>query len=242
MCGARIGEDGDHPARDRGRSPVEVQAAYDAVADAYHEQLADELDHKPLDRALLTGLVELAGTGTIGDVGCGPGHVTRFLAACQYQLRPGSRPTADVIGIDLSPRMVGIARAQAPSLPFAVGSMLALPVPDRAWAGAVALYSIIHLAARQRAVACREFGRVLRPGGWLLVGFHVDSPDGAAGTVYRPAAWFGRPVDLDVHFLEPAGVAADLESAGFTVMSRVERRPWPDVEYPSRRCYLLARR
>jgi SAM-dependent methyltransferase len=219
-----------------------VAADYDRVADEYAKHLYDELEGKPFDRELLARFASLVGDGRVCDVGCGPGHVTRFLAARQYQPRPGSRPTADVIGIDLSPRMVGIARAQAPSLPFAVGSMLALPVPDRAWAGAVALYSIIHLAARQRAVACREFGRVLRPGGWLLVGFHVDSPDGAAGTVYRPAAWFGRPVDLDVHFLEPAGVAADLESAGFTVMSRVERRPWPDVEYPSRRCYLLARR
>jgi SAM-dependent methyltransferase len=211
---------------------ADVRGAYDAVADAYHAQLADELDHKPLDRALLDTLVELAGAGTVADVGCGPGHVTRYLAARH----------PDVIGIDLSPRMVGIARAQAPGLAFAAGSMLALPVPDGAWAGAVALYSIIHLGAAGRATAFREFARAVRPGGWLLVGFHVDSPDCAPGGVYRPDSWFGRAVDLDVHFLEPERVAGDVAAAGFTVMSTVERQPWPDVEYPSRRCYLLARR
>lgn len=40
---------------------VGVQAVYDAVASAYDRQLGDELDHKPLDRALLTGFAEMAG-------------------------------------------------------------------------------------------------------------------------------------------------------------------------------------
>jgi hypothetical protein len=50
---------------------VGAQAANDAVARAYDRQFGGELDGKPLDRALLTGLVELVGAGTIADVGCG---------------------------------------------------------------------------------------------------------------------------------------------------------------------------
>ncbi len=212
---------------------ADPRAAYDAVAAAYHAQLAGELDHKPLDRALLTCLVELAGPdGTIADVGCGPGHVTRFLAARH----------AEVLGIDLSPGMISVARACAPGLAFAVGSMLSLPVPDGAWAGAVALYSIIHLGPPERAAAFREFARALRPGGWLLASFHIESPETAPGHVHHLTEWFGEAVDLDVHYLEPATVARDAEDAGFTVMSTVLRLPWPGVEYPSRRCYLLARR
>jgi SAM-dependent methyltransferase len=215
-----------------------VASAYDAVAGAYHAQLGDELDHKPLDRALLTALVELAGPGTIADVGCGPGHVTRFLAA----LRSDAGRHPDVLGIDLSPGMIGVARAHAPGLAFAVGSMLSLPVPDGAWAGAVALYSIIHLSPAERASAFREFARALQPGGWLLVSFHTQSAESAPGQVHHLTEWFGEAVDLDVHYLEPAAVTRDAEDAGFTVMSTVLREPWPDVEYPSRRCYLLARR
>ncbi|HUY49969.1 MAG TPA: class I SAM-dependent methyltransferase [Streptosporangiaceae bacterium] len=211
---------------------VGVQAAYDAVARAYHAQLGDELDGKPLDRALLEGFIELAGAGPIADVGCGPGHVTRFLAARH----------AKVIGVDLSPGMIGVAREHAPALAFAVGSMLALPVADGAWSGAVALYSIIHLTAGQRAIACREFARTVRPGGWLLAAFHIDSPDFAAGEVSHLTNWFGESVELDGFFLEPADVAGDVEAAGFTIMSTLVRSPWPEIEYPSRRCYLLAQR
>jgi ubiquinone/menaquinone biosynthesis C-methylase UbiE len=110
-------------APDQRRVAVGARAAYDAIARDYHDQLGNELSGKPLDRALLEAFTELAGAGTIADVGCGPGHVTRFLAGRH----------AEVIGIDLSPGMIGLAREHAPTLAFAVGSMLQLPVADSAW-------------------------------------------------------------------------------------------------------------
>lgn len=214
------------------RSAGGVQAAYDAVARAYDSQVGDELDGKPLDRALLDGFIELASPGTIADVGCGPGHVTQYLAARQ----------AEVIGIDLSPGMIAVARERAPTLTFAVGSMLQLPAATASWSGAIALYSIIHLSAGERAIAFGEFARTVRPGGWLLVAFHIDSPEFAAGEVNHVTNWFGKPVDLDGFFLEPNQVAREIKAAGFAIMWTVNRQPWPEVEYPSRRCYLLAQR
>jgi len=215
------------------RVAVGVRAAYDAVARAYDRQFGDELDGKPLDRALLAVLVELVGTGTIADVGCGPGHVTRYLA---------TQHADDVVGVDLSPGMIAVARERAPELTFTVGSMLLLPTTDAAWAGAVSLYSIIHLTADERAAACREFARVIQPGGWLLVAFHVDSPQFATGEVNHFTTWFGQSVELDGYFLDPSEVISQLAAAGFTVMANLERQAAPEVEYPSRRCYLLAQR
>lgn len=209
-----------------------VAAAYDQVAEAYAQQFDDELRHKPLDRALLAAFVELVGAGRIADVGCGPGQVTRFLAA--------QHP--EVIGVDLSPAMISIARERAPELAFTVASMSALPVPDAGWAGAVALYSIIHLSAAERLTAFREFARVIRPGGCLLVAFHVDSDEFAAGAVHHLTSWFGRPVELDGYFLAPDEVADQLAGAGFALLARTDRQPDPGHEYPSRRCYLLTRR
>lgn len=211
---------------------VGARATYDAVAAAYDTAFADELQDKPLDRALLTSFAELTSSGTICDIGCGPGHITRFLA----------RQHADIVGLDLSPAMVEIARQRAPGLSFTVGSMLNLPVADGAWAGAVSLYSIIHLTPSERATACYEFARVIRPGGWLLVAFHVDSPDFPAGAVNHLTSWFGQHVELDGYFLEPGDVTTQLLASGFTLKARLEREPIDGVEYPSRRCYLLAQR
>jgi len=209
-----------------------VEAAYDAVADQYSAAFDDELDRKPLDRALLTAFVELVGAGIVCDVGCGPGHITRFLADRH----------ADVVGLDLSSAMIGIARKTAPELVFETASMLALPVSDAGWAGIVSLYSIIHLTPQDRASAWREFARAVRPGGWLLVAFHIDSPEFQAGAVNHLTSWFGNSVELDGYFLDPDTVAAEVITAGFAVQARIERRPCTDVEYPSRRCYFLAQR
>ncbi len=62
-----------------------TRASYDAVAAAYAEAMSDELRRKPLDRALLTAFAEQVrepgrDDARVWDVGCGPGHVTAFLA------------------------------------------------------------------------------------------------------------------------------------------------------------------
>jgi trans-aconitate methyltransferase len=62
-------------------------------------------------------------------VGCGPGHVTRFVAGRHR----------DLVGIDLSPRMVAVAGERALELTLTVGAMLQLPAGDRAWSGGVSL-------------------------------------------------------------------------------------------------------
>ena len=209
-----------------------VRAAYDAVARAYDEQIGDELARKPLDQALLQCFAELVGPGKLADVGCGPGHVTRFLA----ERHP------NVVGVDLSPEMITVARERAPSLHFQVGSMLELSAHDGEWAGIIALYSIIHLTVAERAAACREFARVLRPQGWLLVAFHIDSTDFAVGEARHITDWFGESVDLHSFFIDPAEVITDIEAAGLTIVSTITRQPWPGAdEYPSRRCYIIAR-
>lgn len=208
-----------------------TRAAYDAVAHEYEKQIADELDGKPLDRALLAAFIELAGPGVIADVGCGPGHVAGHLAELGAQ----------VVGVDLSPTMIEIAQRRHPAIAFHVGSMLELPAADRAWAGAVLLYSIIHLARDERARAYRELARVVRPGGPVLLAFHVTDAEHAAGAVNRVREFLGQSVELTHYYLAPDDVAGGLAAAGFVEVARLDRAPDPSVEYPSRRCYLIAR-
>ena len=71
-----------------------VRASYDAVAPAYADQLVDELlDKLPFERWLLDRVAAHADGGPVVEVGCGPGHVTAYLADAG----------ADASGIDLSP-------------------------------------------------------------------------------------------------------------------------------------------
>jgi SAM-dependent methyltransferase len=211
---------------DDGDALASTCASYDRVAREYATRIADELAGKPLDRALLTCLAEEVGTlGPIADVGCGPGHVAHYL----------NELGASVIGIDLSSEMVAIARRLTPDILFQQGSMLALEAPDAAWGGIVAFYSIIHLPPGARPKALAEFFRVLRPGGLLLLAFHI-------GDEHRHLdEWWDLPVSLDVYFLQPQEIRAQLEEAGFDIAAMLVRQPYaPAVEHQSERAYLLA--
>jgi SAM-dependent methyltransferase len=131
--------------------------------------------------------------------------------------------------------MVESARRAHPGVEFREGDLLSLPAEDGEFGGAVAFYSVIHLEPEELPVAMREMRRALRPGGRLLVSFHVGTD-----TIHRDE-WWERDVDLDFHLLEPDVVADQLAAAGFAVEARVEREHYPH-EFETRRAYLLARR
>jgi SAM-dependent methyltransferase len=203
-----------------------TRESYDELAATYTERLFTELAGKPLDRHLLNRLAEdVRGHGLVADLGCGPGHVARYLHDQGVRM----------LGIDLSPRMIDSARQRSPDIEFRVGDMRALDLPDGALAGIVAFYSLIHIGEPEMGATLRELRRVLAPGGLLLVAFHIGEE-----TVHRDELW-GHTVSLDFRFLMPSPIVARLIEAGFVVLERVEREPYPEVEHPSRRCYLLAR-
>ena len=79
----------------------------------------------------------------------------------------------EVSGVDLSPRMVEVARRDHPGMRFEVGSMAALPFGDAELAGALAWYSIIHTPLERQGELFAEFARVVRPGGSMLLAFQV---------------------------------------------------------------------
>jgi len=209
----------------------QTRASYDAVAPAYAEALSDELARKPLDRALLTAFAEQVravgrGETRVWDVGCGPGHVTAFLAGLGLR----------AAGVDLSGEMTGQAAKRHPDLTFSTGSMTALPAADASWDGLVSFYSLIHMIddADLRA-ALAEFRRVLAGGGLLLLAVH------AGEETRHLAEWFGAEVDVSFRFFDPAWLSAELERAGFAVESLTRRQPYPGAEVATPRAYILAR-
>lgn len=139
--------------------PSRTRESYDEIAATYTESIFTELAGKPLDRHLLNRFAEdVRGHGLVADLGCGPGHVARYLH--EHGVR--------MLGIDLSPRMIDGARKLSPEIEFRVGDMLALELADGALAGIVAFYSLIHIGEGEMGRTLRELRRVLAPGGsWI---------------------------------------------------------------------------
>lgn len=205
----------------------QVRESYDRVARAYLRQYAGELSRKPLDRALLQVVVdERAPDSVVADVGCGPGHVTRYLHDAGVPC----------VGVDVSRGMIDIARQNNPGVDFVEGSLLELPVVDGAWGAIVALYSIIHLAQDSLGPAIQELARALAPGGLLLLAFHVGE-----GVIHRDEM-LGERVMLDFHLIRSRDLIDLCGQARLTVEASMERRPYLVVEAPTTRGYILARK
>jgi SAM-dependent methyltransferase len=204
-----------------------IRESYDRLAEEYAHRIADELQHKPLDRELLTRFTrETKGRGDVCDMGCGPGHVARYLRDAG----------GSVFGLDLSPGMLEQARKLNPDIPFREGNMLALDLADGTLAGIAAFYAIVNIPKPSLALVFQEFQRVLRPDGLLLLAFHMGDE------IIREEELWGQKISMDFLLLQPSEIKLGLDAAGLTIEEVVEREPYPDVEYPSRRAYIFARK
>ena len=201
--------------------------SYDQVAEEYVARFLHELEHKPLDRKLLDRFaMEVRDLGPACDMGCGPGHIAHFL----YERG------VNVLGIDLSPRMVELARQLTPAIEFHQGNMLSLDVDDEAWGGIVAFYSLIHIPREAVVRVLQDFRRILRPKGLLLLSFHQGQE------IRHLDEWWGKKVSLDFIFFQRSEMETYLRTAGFEIEDTIERPPYADVEVLTQRAYIFARK
>ena len=206
----------------------DVQSGYDLVADEYARRISDELRHKALDCRLLDRFAEsVRNSGIACDLGCGPGHIARYLHGRGIQ----------VCGMDLSRGMVERARRLNPGIELNQGDMRTLPVRDNTWAGIAAFYAIVHLPLPDLDRSLREMMRVLAPGGRLLLSFHIGEDTAQIESLWESGA------ALEFHFFRVSTVRGSIERAGFEIEEIIERDPYaPEVEYQSRRAYIFAQK
>jgi SAM-dependent methyltransferase len=206
----------------------DVESGYDLVADEYARRISDELRHKALDCRLLDRFAEsVRNSGIACDLGCGPGHLARYLHGRGIQ----------VCGMDLSTGMVERARRLNPGIEFNQGDMRTLPVRDNTWAGIAAFYAIVHLPLPDLDRSLREMMRVLAPGGRLLLSFHIGEDTAQIEDLWESGA------ALEFHFFRVSTVRGSIERAGFEIEEIIERDPYaPEVEYQSRRAYIFAQK
>ena len=205
-----------------------VRSSYDAVATAYAGSLISELAGLPFETWLLDRVVREAAGGPVVEVGCGPGHVTAYLAAAG----------ADATGLDLSPGMVAEARRRFPDGTYELGDLRRLMRPTTApgWSAVLAWYSLIHLAASELPEALAALTRPVVPGGLLVLALHAGSE------VRHHDDWFDQPIDLDFVYHEPEAVVALVEAAGLGDVEWYRRGPLAHRGETSQRLYVLGRK
>jgi SAM-dependent methyltransferase len=148
----------------------DVRRAWESVSETY----ADSRDPTGSDADLIDDLLaDLPSDPLVLDVGCGDG--ARTLA----NLPAGS------LGLDVARAGLELAAATVPEARLLQADMTAVPLAPRTADAITAYHAVFHVSREKHATVYREFARVLRPGGRLL----MTLPGGRFETVRR--GWMG---------------------------------------------------
>jgi SAM-dependent methyltransferase len=183
-----------------------LRGAWDTVAGDYAKLLPDLSAEAALDRAVLAAFAELvrdSGNGLVAEVGCGSGRVMAHLSGTGLR----------TLGLDLSPRMVEVARSLRPDLSFVAADAVALPT------------------------VFAEFARVMRVGAPILLAFQ----SGTGERVDRSNA-YGHAVSMTYYRHQLEDVVAALTHSAFALDATVRREPAAEHESTPQALVMAQRR
>lgn len=168
--------------------------------------------------------------------GCGYGrHVAYF-----------ARHGFETTGLDASRTAIDMAlqtaRADGLEIVLTCASAVRMPFPDASFDAVYDHALLHHLSAEERERTVREYRRVLRPGGLLVVSvLSVDDPDCGLGPELEPRTYRGADGRLE-HFFDPGELIEMLD--GFEVDSVIPLSEQGDewAEEPRRFVRAVARR
>ncbi len=174
-----------------------VRAGYDAIGPRYRERTRGNSLRARFVRQLLD---RLSKDSLVLDLGCGPGDpATAIMAERCY-----------VVGVDLSPVQLTLARRAVPTAAFVLGDMIQLGLRPGAFDAVVSFYAIGHVPSAFHPQVLRDIVRWLKPGGLLVANTPVTRGDGVND-------WLG--VQMFFGGIGAAPTLAALEDVGLRVES-----------------------
>ncbi len=189
-----------------------VQRQFGPVASAY---ATSGVHRGGPDLGAMLAAARLRGDERVLDVAAGAGHTALAFAP----------RVAEVVAVDLTEAMLATGRRLAEenaisNATFVLGDAEHLPFPDASFDLVTCRYAAHHFP--RPAVAAREWARVLRPGGSLLLADVVSPDDPATDTVLNAAEVLRDPSHVRDYTV--AQWIAMLEDAGF---APEELGQWP---------------
>lgn len=144
------------------------------------------------------------------DLGSGPGVNAAYMRSRNLQ----------VIGIDLSEKMVEYARSRYPHIEFQLNDMTKLPFPANSFDGVLASYSLIHLPKDAIPSVLTRLHEILRPGGVIYLS--VQSGNSIQGFYSHPTI----PDDqVFLNIFAKEEIFDLLSEHGFEIIAQHEKPP-----------------
>lgn len=204
-----------------------TKKAYNLAAHRYHELFHNELKNKEYDRNLLDSFANrFDKNALILDAGCGPsGHIGRYV--CDRGLR--------VIGVDISGECIKLARRLNPDMSFICGDIGNLQLRDSQIDGIIAYYSIVYTPKRYVETIFKEFRRILKSKGKLLVAVKSGTTEGYNNEL------IGIKTKVYFTLFTEEDIVGYFENQGFSLEFLEKRNPY-DFEISNERIFAIGKK
>ena len=183
-----------------------VSTGYDRLAERYLEWGA-AIEEDPRHRMLAEFSDRLPANARVLDLGCGAGVPSTQQLARRFQ----------VMGVDISRSQVELARRNVPEAEFMLGDLSELQLPDDAFEGVVALYTVSHVPREQHGQLFVDMFRWLVPGGLFLATLGAtDSPDWTGEWLGEEMFFSSYDADANRQMLRAAGFDLKVDEVAVT--------------------------
>lgn len=146
------------------------------------------------------------------DVACGPGNISRYLLA--------QRPELHMLGIDLSPNMLRLARENNPQADYKLLDCRHIDRLDMQFAGIVCGFVLPYLSREEALQLITNASSLLLPGGVLYISTMEDAYSKSGMQTSSSGS------QLYQYFHEAAYLIPALEASGYTLILQ-HRQPFP---------------
>lgn len=175
-----------------------VEQGYNKIAEDYY-------NHRDLNK-FNNELEEFASllpkNAHVLDVGCGAGIPT-----AKFLINRGIKVT----GIDLSDKMLSLARLNVPSAEFIKMDMNELKFEENTYDGIISVYTLFHVPRNNHIQIFKKFFEILKPGGILLINTGISESEGKSHFFDVPMFWSNYNPKTTLELVKKAGFSIIFE-------------------------------
>ena len=169
-----------------------VEESYDKMGEQYHNFRDNEKFKNELEK--FTEL--LPSSGRVLDAGSGVG-----IPVSQFLVKKGFRVT----GVDISEKMIDLAKENVPEATFYHRNILTLDFPSDSFEGIICIYTLWHIPRKNHSSIIENFHRMLKDNGILVLNTGTYESEGLSEFFGEPMLWSTNNPKKTLAFVKEVG-------------------------------------